>query len=55
MSQSLPLRGVGLGAGYFSHYQYDSWNQIPEVKIVAIYNRTQSKAEALMPQYKQAK
>ena len=51
MKHSKTLKGVGVGAGYFSHYQYDSWNQIPEVKISAIYNRTRSKAEAIMEKY----
>lgn len=51
MQQNIRLRGVGVGAGYFSHYQYDSWRRIPEVEITAIYNRTQAKAEAVMQQY----
>jgi predicted dehydrogenase len=56
MDQSTPhrpahLRGVGAGAGYFSHYQYEAWRRIPEVAITALYNRTQAKAEALMAQY----
>ncbi len=38
------LRGVALGAGYFSHFQYEAWNRIPEVEIVALYNRTESRA-----------
>lgn len=38
------LRGVALGAGYFSHFQYEAWNRIPEVEITALYNRTESKA-----------
>ncbi|MEM7342886.1 MAG: Gfo/Idh/MocA family oxidoreductase [Chloroflexota bacterium] len=45
------IRGVGIGAGYFSHYQYDSWNQIPQVKMTALSNRTQSKTEAIMTAY----
>lgn len=45
------IKGVGIGAGYFSHYQYDSWNQIPEVDMAAIYNRTRSKAEEIAEQY----
>ena len=28
MSDKSHLKGVGIGVGYFSHYQYDSWNQI---------------------------
>ena len=33
------LRGVCIGAGYFSHFQYEAWNRIPEVDIVAFCNR----------------
>lgn len=33
------LRGVCIGAGYFSHYQYEAWTRIPEVEIVALVNR----------------
>jgi predicted dehydrogenase len=45
------LRGVGIGAGYFSHYQYEAWNRIPEVQMTGIYNRTRAKAEAIGKQY----
>ena len=45
------LRGVGIGAGYFSHYQYEAWNRIPEVQITGIYNRTRAKAEAIGEKY----
>ncbi|MGC6467780.1 MAG: Gfo/Idh/MocA family protein [Akkermansiaceae bacterium] len=40
-----PLRGVIVGAGYFSRFQYDSWNRIAEVDIVANCNRSVDKAE----------
>jgi D-apiose dehydrogenase len=33
------LRGVCLGAGYFSGFQYEAWSRIPEVEIVALCNR----------------
>ncbi len=39
------LKGVCVGAGYFSHYQYEAWNRIPEVEILGAYNRTRSKIE----------
>jgi hypothetical protein len=45
------LRGVGIGAGYFAPFQYDAWTRIPEVEIVAIYNRTAERARPLMSQY----
>jgi predicted dehydrogenase len=45
------LKGVGLGAGYFSRFQYEAWTRIPEVEIVAIYNRTEHKARAMMDEF----
>lgn len=45
------FRGVAMGAGYFSRFQYEAWSRIPEVEIVAIYNRTEKKARAMMAQY----
>lgn len=33
------LKGVCIGAGYFSHFQYEAWQRIPEVEIVAFSNR----------------
>lgn len=41
-----PLRGVCLGAGYFSRFQYDAWQRIPEVRIVALANRSVDRARA---------
>jgi predicted dehydrogenase len=38
------LRGVCLGAGYFSRFQYEAWARIPEVAIVALANRDVAKA-----------
>lgn len=40
------LRGVCLGAGYFSHFQYEAWGRIPEVEIVALANRNFERARA---------
>ena len=45
------LKGVGMGAGYFSRFQYEAWSRIPEVEMAAIYNRTEQKARAVMAQY----
>jgi len=38
------LRGICLGAGYFSRFQYEAWARIPEVEIVALANRSLPKA-----------
>lgn len=51
MAESRKLRGVGIGAGYFAPFQYEAWTRIPEVDIVAIYNRTEERARRLMGQY----
>ena len=45
------LRGVGIGAGYFAPFQYEAWTRIPEVEVVAIYNRTEERARAIMTEY----
>ena len=39
------MRGVCVGAGYFSRYQYEAWGRIPEVEIVANCNRDLSRAQ----------
>jgi predicted dehydrogenase len=51
MSAARKLRGVGIGAGYFATFQYEAWTRIPEVEIVALYNRTETRGRALMGQY----
>jgi len=51
MNRTLPLKGVAMGAGYFSRFQYEAWTRIPEATIVAIYNRTESKAREMMAAY----
>lgn len=40
------LRGVGIGAGYFSAFQYEAWSRIPEVTITAISDLVPEKARA---------
>ena len=45
------MKGVGMGAGYFSRFQYEAWTRIPEVEMAAIYNRSENKARATMAQY----
>ena len=37
-------RGVCIGEGYFSHFQYEAWQRIPEVEIVAFSNHDPVKA-----------
>ncbi len=45
------LKGVGIGAGYFSHFHYEAWRRIPEVTIAAIHDRDNDKAAAVAQQY----
>jgi predicted dehydrogenase len=41
------LRVLGVGAGYFSQFQYLGWRNIADADCVAIVNRNQAKARAL--------
>ena len=45
------IRGVALGAGYFAPFQYEAWTRIPEVEIVALFDRTEDKAAPIMAKY----
>ena len=45
------MKGVGIGAGYFSRFQYEAWTRIPEVEIGAICDLVEEKARAMMTQF----
>ncbi|HIG31294.1 MAG TPA: Gfo/Idh/MocA family oxidoreductase [Planctomycetes bacterium] len=45
------LRGVCIGAGYFSHFQYEAWQRIPEVEIVAFSNRDATRAQVITDKF----
>jgi predicted dehydrogenase len=45
------LRGVGVGAGYFSHYQYEAWSRIPEVSITALCNLDEEQGREVAQRY----
>ncbi len=45
------IKGVGIGAGYFSPFQYEAWQRIPEVEITAMCNRDVKKAKPYMDKY----
>ena len=45
------LRGVAIGAGYFSHFQYEAWKRIPEVELVAFSNRDLEKAKTIQEKF----
>ncbi len=41
------LKGVCIGAGYFSRFQYEAWNRMPNVTITAVCNRDQKRANEM--------
>ena len=45
------LKGVGIGAGYFSPFQYEAWKRIPETTITAMCNRKIDRAKPIMEKY----
>ena len=45
------LKGVAVGAGYFSRFQYEAWTRIPEVNITALCNSNLDRAKAIMDNY----
>jgi D-apiose dehydrogenase len=45
------LRGAVIGTGFWANYQIPAWNEVDGVEIVALYNRTRSKAEVLAEKY----
>ena len=42
----MPLKVVGVGAGYFSHYHYDAWQRIDCVDLVAICDLDSTRAHS---------
>jgi len=45
------FRAVAVGAGYFSHFQYDAWRRIPEVQITAFSNRDPGRAKTIKEKF----
>lgn len=45
------LKGVCIGAGYFSQFQYEAWTRIPEVEISALCNSNMERARPIMSAY----
>src|SRR5688572_16068326 len=46
------LRGACVGAGYFSRYQYEAWQRMPEVEIVALANRSLEPGREVAARYR---
>ena len=45
------LKGICVGAGYFSRFQYEAWTRIPEVEILAACNRNLDRAKEAAKTY----
>lgn len=45
------LRGAIIGTGFWANFQIAAWRELEGVEIVALYNRTRSKAEVLAQKY----
>jgi len=45
------LKGVSVGAGYFSDYHFDAWNRIREVEITALCDVNRALAEEKMTSF----
>ncbi len=46
------LRGAIIGTGFWANYQIPAWQESADVEIVAVCNRTRSKAEAIARKFK---
>lgn len=45
------LRYAVFGCGFWSHFQISGWNELEGLELVALYNRTLSKAEQIAKKY----
>ncbi len=50
-AQQPRLKGVCIGAGYFSQYHYDAWQRIPEVEITAFCSRDPGRIRAIQERF----
>ena len=46
-----PLRFAVMGTGFWSHYQVSAWMELQGIQLVAVYNRTREKAEAIAKKF----
>jgi predicted dehydrogenase len=47
-----PLRFAVIGTGFWANYQIPAWRELEGIELVALYNRTKSKAETLAHKFK---
>jgi len=45
------LRGVAIGAGYFSQFHYDAWERVDDVDLVALCNRDRARGEVMAKRF----
>jgi predicted dehydrogenase len=45
------FKAVAVGAGYFSYFQYEAWQRIPEVTVTAFCNRSAERAKPIREKY----
>ncbi|CAN5662447.1 hypothetical protein BH10BAC3_BH10BAC3_16330 [soil metagenome] len=51
-NHNIKLRCAIPGTGFWANYQIAAWLEIPGVQIVAFYNRTKNKAEAINEKFR---
>ena len=52
--EARPLKGVCIGAGYFSQFHFDAWQRIPEVKVVGVCDLDLAKAKTAAERFESA-
>lgn len=51
MTQEKKLRFAVIGTGFWANYQIPAWMELDGIELVALFNRTKSKAEVLAHQF----
>lgn len=46
-----PLRGVGIGAGYFSQFHYEAWSRMPDVQLAALCDLDEERGVAMCKRF----
>ena len=46
------LRGVSIGAGYFSRFHHEAWTRIPDADLVAVSDLDAEKAKSAASEYR---
>ena len=51
MAEGRPIHVAVIGCGFWARFQIAGWRELPGVEVVALYNRTRAKAEALAQEF----